>query len=273
MESFLQIDLVGTVAQVKRELSLGPTGAAVAVEDVLGNDAVIAAQLLAASGARCRLAVIGPTEADVLVLRRSLSGVTCVPMGIQEGSATLTTCLEDAQGQRVWTFSRTPSLSDSIPPLLGDRVYIDLYEEFDDSWPALPVSHAAFVLGNLSQRSIDSLPTSLPTRMDLVQVSSPEKDVRYASALSLEASRRYRCPAVCTLGRVGAVLSDPGGGDQPRFHPAMPVGAFDPLGVGAMFSAGILLADAGTIDSMLVYAMNFVQDHLRGDSIATVLGS
>lgn len=269
-----RVDLVGTVAQVTRSLSLSSVGTSRVVEEVLGNDAVIVARILDSAGDACTLYVINPTMADLVVLQKNIPSVKIVPVGEEEATAvTTSTCVEDSRGRRSWTLSRTPALHDAIPALVAHRIYVDLYQEFDGAWMDLVVQPAAFVLANLSQRSVESLPAKLPSRVNLVQLSSPQQEVDCAVALSAEASRRYRCAAIATLGRGGAVLTDPAAGGISRFFPTTPVGKIDPLGVGAVFSAGLLLAQAETMEDVMHQAMQFVNSWLGGISNVSLRGA
>ncbi|MFI0354260.1 hypothetical protein [Actinomadura sp. 9N407] len=234
---------------------------------LLGNDAVIVARLLHAAREPVSCLLIGPTDGDERALGDAAPGLEVRTAGRRSGPVTRSATLEATDGRRYWLLPPAPPTPDPSPlppPVAGAWVYVDLYDELEDTviaWLARWAPSRLVVNLSGSRHSAKSARLA-PFHPLLIQASLPHT---YPAAALEGAARKLRSAAsasytLVSAGPGGFALAGPAGSWQRRPQQIVTGTA---LGSGAALSAGAVaglahgadgadLADAAA-DSVAAY--------------------
>jgi hypothetical protein len=210
---------------------------------VLGNDAVIVARELREHGLPATCCLLDATSADVALIKSRLPESAVRVIHEEEGDLTRSLCLEGAEGQRSWIFSRRIEPHGEVCRPDARLVYIDYYPELaeflDKSFEEIdPNLYELFV--NLSLlRDLGDFPP-LRLRPSVVQASvnaaiTTEKCLDVAARLIRHTGARA---AFVTLGHRGAVMAV--GTHVWHCAPRL-AGVKRTLGAGAVFSSRVIV--------------------------------
>lgn len=235
---------------------------------VLGNDAVIVACELRDRGFRTRCKLLDPTDADLDCAMALLGSDSVVAVGGHRGEQTRSLCLEDSARQRSWIFSRMPSPSMALGPIVGDIVYVDYYPEFIDFLDE-HLQHAnreeRLIVVNLSTiTSVEAIPR-LKLKPSVVQASAPiNLTLDAAGVLAVELVRATSAERVfVTLGERGAVMAI---GHSTWYAKPEVTEDRSFLGAGALFSSEMIVGLARGLDQDSLLQWSVRQTALRLES-------